>query len=217
MKEVAEDDANGCCRYVFPSVIEDFIEKPPTLESDIEDLNVDLDTAFNYSAVAETSLDWILASTTDGNLALQPGESDTDPNNLFAFYEGVLVGDAFGRLLVYYDEEMARYNASRIRMVLPERVPKSSKSIGLWPVDVGATPDAGGGLSTKILAAIDTSTKPYFPVLCNYVGGQLASKVFIVSDPESGIASLTSSNTDSTLTGSAITKCDLLGLLTIEV
>jgi hypothetical protein len=115
---------------VFLSAIEDFIEKPPTMEDAVENLNIDLDTAFNYSAVAETSLNWVLASTTHGNLAFQPGESDTGPNNLFAFYEAVLVGDAFGRLLVYYDVEIARNDASRIRMLLTERVPKSSKLVG---------------------------------------------------------------------------------------
>ncbi|KAF1922107.1 hypothetical protein BDU57DRAFT_526796 [Ampelomyces quisqualis] len=203
--------------FVFPSVIRDFIEKPSSLESDIEGLSEHLNTAFNYSTVAEISLDWLLASTTEGNLALQSGESDLDPNNLFAFYKGVLVGDAFGRLLVYYDDEMARYSASRIRMVLPEWVPRSSKLIGLWPIDVDGTPDAGPGLPTRILAAIDTSTNPYFLVLCNYVDRLLASKVFIVSDPEVGIASLKSPNTVSTLTGSPIKKCDLLGLLTTDV
>ncbi|KAF2031605.1 hypothetical protein EK21DRAFT_87870 [Setomelanomma holmii] len=205
-------------QYKVPSAVEAFIDTPPTLESDIATLNANVsNTAFNYSAVAETSLDWMLASTTDGNLALQPAESDLDPNNLFAYYENVLIGDAFGRVLVYYDGEMARYNASRIRMVLPERIPKTSKSIGLWPIDIGPTPNAAPNMTTDLLVAIDSSTNPYYPVLCNYVGGLFASKMFIVSDPVSGIAALTSSGTDTTLTGAPIQKCDLLGLLTIEM
>lgn len=158
----------------------------------------------------------MLTSTTEGNLALQPSSSDLNAANLFAYYNGVLVGDAFGRILVYYDGEMVRYNASRIRMVLPERIPRSSKVIGMWPIDIGETPQIAPGMDTQLLVAIDSSARSYYPVLCNFVGDLFASKMFIVSDPESGIAALLSDKTDQTVTGSPIEKCDLLGLLTVE-
>jgi hypothetical protein len=203
--------------YHEPSAVEAFAESSPTLNSNVTMLATKMnETAFNYSVVAETSFDWMLTSTTEGNLALQPSETDFDANNFFAYHDGVLIGDAFGRFLVYYDKEMERYNASRIRMVLPERIPRSSKAISLWPIDVGPTPQAAPGQDTELLVAIDSAANYYYPVLCNYVGGQIASKMFIVSDPESGIAALVSDQTDQTLTGSPIAKCDLLGLLTFD-
>lgn len=193
------------------------MESSPSNTTNLEALTTNLNaTAFNYSAVAEATFEYMLTSTTEGNLALQSTETDLDANNLFAFTEEVLIGDAFGRFLVYYDGEMERYNASRIRMVSPERIPRSSKAIGLWPIDIGPTPQAAPGQDTELLIAIDSSAKYFYPVLCNYVGGQIASKMFIVSDPVSGIAALVSDQTDQTLTGSPIAKCDLLGLLTIE-
>jgi hypothetical protein len=203
--------------YHVPSAVEAFVAQPATQPLDIQSLDATIDeTAFNYSAVVETSLDWVLTSTTEGNLALQSSDDNIDAVNLFAYYNGVLIGDAFGRTLVYYDGEMSRYNASRIRMVLPERIPKSSKAIGLWPIDIGGTPQIAPSVDTQLLAAIDSSARSYYPVLCSYVGGLFASKMFIVSDPKSGIAALLSDETNQLVTGSPIDKCDLLGLLTIE-
>lgn len=168
------------------------------------------DDGFTYTTVLDFHKTFALAPGENGNLyAAAYSEGDDNGTALFAQYENIIVGDDGDRILHYYPDEMAVYNASRIRLSYEDQIPKTADIITLSPIDY----DSSDSSNPNIYFAVDSKSNVYDLVLCDFTNGA-DSKVFIVND-QSGIDALTTNvNTRYTVTGAPVSSCYSLALIT---
>lgn len=147
-------------------------------------------------------------ATDNGNLGLQFGEESVTTNAIFEVFDSVVMGDAFGRIMVYFPEELKKYGVSRYRLENGEAIPKGCEIIGLVPVrDDSLKIPADSNAPKALLVAVDTTGIYLYTVLCTYKDKAAPSKIFLVADVDKGIATLKDPATDNTLTGAAIEAC----------
>lgn len=196
--------------FQLPAAVAAFVsDNPPNFASPLQtDPKDSKQTAFNYTIVGTTNGRINLAATTEGNFGFTTSDGILEGSQLFAVYDDMVIGDATGRLLVYFSQEMNKYNVSRIRLEPSGQIPKTSRMITLTPIPVAQTLP---GLPSAVLLAIDSIARVFIPVICNYANGE-PSKMFIVSHLDSGIKTLKDTATDKQITAGAITDCQYLPL-----
>lgn len=148
----------------------------------------------------------------DGNLGVVDTNAVTPANALWEMFESVVIGDANGRVLVYFPDEMERYGVSRYRLEAEGEVPHSSKIMGLVPITdnslhIPSVPGEGEALPNALLVTVDTIGEQYFTLLCTYKDHAIPSKIYITDHIDAGIATLQGPETDDTLTGGPVEKC----------
>lgn len=167
------------------------------------------ESAYNYTIVSSMDGSFDLYGTDQGNLGFVPGETDVSPQDLFAVYDSWVLGDSRGRLLVYFGQEMTKYGVSRIRLEHQDKIPRTSRMVGLFPAKVdGIAPE---GLPNAVLLAGDSKGRVFYPVACNYKNDE-PTKMFIVEDLDKGIETLESSTTNKIITSGEIEGCDYVAL-----
>lgn len=162
-----------------------------------------------FTTLVDVQATFQLIPGNDGNLyaGAYTAGSPSD-SGLFASYENIIVGDDQNQILHYYPDEMAVYNASRIRLSSPDVIPKTADAITLSPIDY----DNSDSSNPVTYFAIDTKSNVYSLVLCDFSNGA-DSKVFIVND-QSGLDSLENNvNIKYTVTGAPVTSCYPLAMV----
>lgn len=86
-------------------------------------------------------------------------------------------------------------------------IPKTADLVTLIPLDADTSSDTPG-----IYVAADTKGNILYPVVCSISG--LESKVFLVTDPDSGVKKLTQPELQYVITGGPVSSCSLLALKT---
>ncbi|KAL8682577.1 MAG: hypothetical protein Q9224_006763, partial [Gallowayella concinna] len=140
-----------------------------------------------------------LVADEDGNIYYaSPGNGSQ-----FASVSGIVEGDAAGRFFHYYNDTMAAYNVSRLRLSDEAHIPLTADFLGFAPVnhdDDATTPD--------VFVAMDTIGGVFFPVTCD-IQGQ-SSKAFLVRDIAQGVRQLQEPSLRYTVTGGVVETCYFL-------
>jgi hypothetical protein len=122
-------------------------------------------------------------------------ENPDDITSLFSAYGTNILGDADGRSLNGYTDEIAAHNVSRLRLHSPTAMPATAVLLTLTTV---TDPSTGQGF----LVAADTAGATYVPVVCVYQG--CYPKILLVGDVDSGPTTLQGLPA---LTGQGVTQC----------
>lgn len=163
---------------------------------------------FTFTTVVDVQKTFALAPGTNGNLLAAAVDGTNNGSALFATYQNVIIGDDGERILHYYPDEMAVYNASRIRLSYEDQTPKTADVITLSAIDY----DSSDSSNPSVYFAVDSKSNVYSLVLCDFSNGA-DSKVFVVNG-ESGIESLTKNgNMRFTVTGAPVSACYGLALV----
>lgn len=172
-------------------------------EKALEEASADEDEdGVTFTTIVDVQNTFALAPGENGNLYAAAIDGTDNGTALFSLYDTVIVGDDGERLLHYYPDEMAVYNASRIRLSYEDQIPKTADVITLSPIDYDSTSSS----NPSVYFAVDSKSNTYNLVLCDFSNGA-DSKVFIVND-ESGIDALTGNvNMRYTVTGAPVTQC----------
>ncbi len=113
----------------------------------------------------------------------------------------MVVGDSIGRTLFYYAPLMETYNVSRIRLGNDSFIPHSTEIVSLAPIDYDDIEE-----TLPVYAAFDTLGNMFYTVICTY-SDDTASKIFLVTDPETGLETLTSEELRGSVTGGPVDHC----------
>jgi hypothetical protein len=119
-----------------------------------------------FNTIVDVQRTFQLIPGDDGNLfaATYTAGSSSD-TGLFGSYQNVVIGDDQERVLHYYPDEMAAYNASRIRLSSGDLIPKTADAITLSPIDS----DGSDGENPTTYFAVTTKKDVYSLVVCNFV------------------------------------------------
>ncbi|KAG5974940.1 hypothetical protein E4U55_007970 [Claviceps digitariae] len=121
----------------------------------------------------------------------------------------VVVHDAMQRTMYYYKDTMSALGVSRLRASNADEVPRTAVAIALIPLR-----DPEGQQQLELHVALDPSHEVFYPVVCDFVDKNSASKIFLVRDPVEGPATLQRKDIVSSVTGGPVAECKVLGLKT---
>ena len=145
------------------------------------------------------SNDGVVADGASGNIYY----ANANNGSLFAQIGGFIVGDTEGRLLHFYTDTMVTYGVSRLRLTDELHIPTTAAFVGLAPVNY----DQNNSTRDVYLAA-DTVGNAYYPITCDFT--DQPSKVFLATDVDGGIVSLSDPALRYTVTGGVVTRCYFL-------
>ncbi|KAI4852756.1 hypothetical protein E4T44_01278 [Aureobasidium sp. EXF-8845] len=148
--------------------------------------------------ITDTSGQLQLTPSGDGNMYMSQNSSAAN----FVSDGDVALGDAAGKLFVYYPDMMAAHGASRFRLAAWGSIPHGARLLTLTPLKSG---------DVTALLAVDTLGHFYFPVLCSFEGAQQA-KVFLVKDPTADLNFIADPELRFILTGGVVSQCNPLAL-----
>jgi hypothetical protein len=162
-----------------------------------------------FNTIVDVQRTFQLIPGDDGNLfaATYTAGSSSD-TGLFGSYQNVVIGDDQERVLHYYPDEMAAYNASRIRLSSGDLIPKTADAITLSPIDS----DGSDGENPTTYFAVTTKKDVYSLVVCNFANSA-NSKVFLVAD-QTGLDNLeTNVHMKFTVTGAPVKDCSPIAMV----
>jgi hypothetical protein len=164
---------------------------------------------FKYVQMSSKDKTMLLAINNDGNFVPQDANTNDNAIIFMATTSHVVVTNPSQDIFVYYPQEMAMYNASRVRAVSSSAVPKSADTIAFVPINDDSKDSTDG---TYI--AISTDGKAFLPVMCNFANSA-TSKLFLVDSNsiDSGIKALEASGTQNTVTGDVISGCIFFNMI----
>ncbi|KAG5985913.1 hypothetical protein E4U43_005800 [Claviceps pusilla] len=153
-----------------------------------------------------------MVSCANGNLYAVLNDDST---NDFCFGQwettkkhSVVVHDAVHRPMYYYRDTMSALGVSRLRVSDASDVPHTAVAVALVPL---RDPE-DKKQPLKLHVAVDPSSEVYYPVVCDFVDQNMASKVFLVRDPVHGPEILQRSDVVYSVTGGPVTECNVLAL-----
>lgn len=197
--------------YDYPDPVDNIYEnglKTPTANNDP---NL---PAFKYTPLQDYSDQYMLATTSTGNLGVVPisGQYFDSGSALWQTYGTdveYVVGDALGRTLFFYPDEAEQYKVSRVRVADATHIPESSQLIVLAPSHVDSTLDYG------IIVGIDENQNQYTTVLCDYTDSNLPSKIFLanVNNIDEAIDTLKKTEVQGTITGGEVSDCQFVAFI----
>jgi len=142
-----------------------------------------------------------LSAGTDGNIYFE-SVNPSSTSGLWASMSGVWAGDFQGRLLHVYASELKALGVSRLRLADETNFPVSGSLVGLVGIKTGGS---------NLMAAVDTRGNIYYLASCNLQGQN--TKVFVVKDPDAGLAMLQTAVASWTVTGGVVVgNCTLAGI-----
>ena len=200
-----DDDAE----YVVPDYVASYLNDTDSNFTAPLDPNNSVTSGpeFNYTYIMDTSYNYTLVYSEDGNLHFQDSSAMSYGDTLFEVYDGLVVGDSLGRTLFYYTPTMDKYNVSRIRLGDADHIPVTSEIVNLAPIHYD-----DNASDVAVYGAFDTLGNLFYPVLCSYSDGTTASKIFLVADLDTGLDTLASAELVDTVTGGAISGCEAMPL-----
>ena len=153
-----------------------------------------------YVQITDTSKTYSLAAEPEGgNIYISAAGQGTYFASVLVF----IIADNSDNYLHYYPDVMAAYNVSRLRLSPETAIPKTADMVGLAPVDTD-----GSGETASVYTALDTSGNVFITVVCDIEGQD--SKMFLVKDPEQGVAMLKEEKLRWTVTGGVVSDCYFL-------
>ncbi|GAM83014.1 hypothetical protein ANO11243_010000 [Dothideomycetidae sp. 11243] len=152
-------------------------------------------------AITDTTTTLELVSLPNGNIALSQ-ISNNAPTANWSAADNSVFSDINDRFLIYYPDTIAESGVSRLRVAAWGDIPISSNIVMLSQI--------AGGSGKQIIIAVDTLGNYFFPIVCLYQN--LANKVFLVKDV-SNLAFVTDPSLQDTITGGAISECDVLAMM----
>lgn len=142
-----------------------------------------------------------LSAGVDGNIYFE-SLNPSSTSGLWASMSGVWAGDFQGRLLHVYSGELNALNVSRLRLSDETNFPITGLLVGLVGIKTGGS---------NLMAAVDTSGNIYYLASCNLQGQN--TKLFVVKDPDAGLAVLQTAVASWTVTGGVVQgNCSLAGI-----
>lgn len=154
-----------------------------------------------------------LAPQANGNLLLV--KSGGSFSFRFAVTDtGAVYGDGVTSTFMYDAREMAAFGVARFRYKPITDITRSSQFVTLNPISTSMsnalTADTNTGVP-GIYVAIDAKLNLFLPVVCS-IGDE--TKMFLVKDLDTGIATLQSGELQVVVTGGPATKCAVVSLFT---
>lgn len=115
----------------------------------------------------------------------------------------LVTGDSVSRILYYFPSTITAVGASRLRLATWDAIPLGAEMITLFPV-VTST-------GSTVLVPMDSMQNVFYPFVCD-IKGQL-NKIFLVSDKDSGAATLMDSDLEYTVVGGVAQTCVPLAMV----
>ncbi|KAL7815568.1 hypothetical protein V8C26DRAFT_126624 [Trichoderma gracile] len=131
-------------------------------------------------------------------------DSLTDGTTFMADLTRPLVtGDSASRILYYFPSTIAAVGASRLRLGTWDAIPLGAEMITLFPIETAA--------GATVLVPMDSKLNTFYPFVCD-IKGQL-NKIFLVSDKDSGAATLMDPDLEYTVVGGVAQTCVPLAMV----
>ncbi|KAF3050117.1 hypothetical protein E8E11_006983 [Didymella keratinophila] len=165
-------------------------------------------TTINYGGKTDDSA--LFVACNDGNVYIM--ENKTLVNLpfyqtcqfLWGGIDGVIFDAPGDNILYFYNNTMTKAGVSRLRVAGEDELPTQAVLTALVPYN-GGSDDA----SNDFLIASDIDGNVAYPVVCTYADNH-PSRIFVVSDLDSGIATLKSPDVRYSVTGGVVADCRFL-------
>jgi len=166
---------------------------------------------YEYSTLVDAEVSMMVVSCSNGNLyPLAVGGPDSpDCSELWATKDDVLVSDGAQRVAHYYNNTMSVLGVSRLRVEDEADIPATGVVVGFAPYSADGSYEDG----SYFYLAVDPHQDVFYLVVCEYEEASLGSKIFLVSDPETGTETLKSEDVMYTVTGGKVKECSPLLLV----
>ena len=186
---------------------------------------------YEFSLIVDPTATLMLVACGDGNIYVTSVDVDENATSycseLWSVYRDLLVGDGSGRVIHYYKNTMDKVGVSRLRVSDGELLPAEAVVVALAPYDSekgestlkkrqnetasGVKSSSYEGFGYEYYA-VDPDYNLFYIAICTYANNAM-SRLFMISDPEAGLATLKSKYIEYSITGGIIDTCSLIPLV----
>ncbi|KJZ70900.1 hypothetical protein HIM_09693 [Hirsutella minnesotensis 3608] len=162
---------------------------------------------FRYTRLVGAKGNTVVMSCSNGNLyaARADGERNPDCSELFPVGDDDLVAfDGAQKIMQYDNNTMSKLGVSRLRLRSGQEVTKSGVAVVLGLYTNTTSQDS-------YYLAVNPDGQVFYPVVCDYEDKN-GPKVFLASDPDSGVDMLSSQDVRLSITGGAVRECHPLAI-----
>lgn len=149
-----------------------------------------------------------MTADNDGNFYLDALATKSASASLYLSYGSVVASDDSDRLFHFYDDTMAKYGVSRLRLSTEDAIPKTAQIASFVALDYDGSAD-----TSPVLVVADLKGEFYYTVLCTI--DDAYSKVFLVNDIDKGVQTLQRKDLQWTVTGGVVNDCTYIPLMTV--
>lgn len=186
---------------------------------------------YEFSLIVDPTATIMLLACGDGNIYATSVDADESTtaycSEMWSVYNELLVGDGSGRVIHYYKNTMDKVGVSRLRVSDGELLPSEAVVVALAPYDTenqespirkrqNVTVTNGDSTSNDDVGyeffALDPDYNIFYLVVCTYTNNAM-SRMFLVADPEAGVAALQSKDIEYSITGGVVETCSLIPLV----
>jgi hypothetical protein len=171
-----------------------------------------MESEYLYDRMVDRTGQLALLACGDGNMRMTTADAADAIycSEQMAFKDGRMVGTGANQVLHYYANTMDKLGVSRLRFSDEEVFPVGAVvTVAAGYHDPDDQPSDNDGLFLFTDAALNL----FYPVLCNYVNGVFASRIFLVKSVADGIAALLSPDLRYTVTGGEVSDCTVVPLV----
>lgn len=184
-------------------------ETPTTVgvDSNGEDITPADNEGVSYITILDTTSSYALTADADGNFYVDSLATVSSSVSLFVSYGSVVATDDSDRLFHFYDDTMAKYGVSRLRLSTEDLIPKTAQIASFVALDTDGAAD-----TSSVLVVADLKGIFYYTVLCTI--DMAYSKVFLVNDIDKGVKTLQRTDLQFTVTGGVVNDCTYIPFMT---
>lgn len=182
--------------------------------TDLPDYAYNLTNGYDFTLLVDNTLKLRVISCSNGNMYLR-GINDTTPDDctdLWGSRANMTVVDGTGELMHYYNNTMSPLGVSRLRVSDEQKTPAGSVPVALVPYNTTANRYPNNASLDGVYFAIDDEDNFFYPTVCVYEDNQ-APKLFLVKDPDAGVALLKSPDVEFSITGGVVSDCYTIALI----